>query len=212
MVDAVIFDFDGVLVDTMDLHFKTWQKLAELLGYDLPPELKKSMRGASRFNSLAIVLDHGKVLADDRLKASYADLKDKWFQEELQDASSNIILPGVLTLLESLKQRGIQCAVASSSRNAKNILKKLEIDTCFKIILDANDIDKSKPDPAVFQEAILFLNSKPQNTWIIEDSPLGIQAAKQLGCKTIAVGPHAFGCGADLEVNSMDEINANIFS
>ncbi|NBU51687.1 MAG: HAD family hydrolase [Chitinophagia bacterium] len=189
MVKAIVFDFDGVIVDSMDAHFRTWQRLAYFLGYELDPALKDQMRGKARPDSLQLVLEAGHIEASDDQKSFYAQMKDAWFKLEIEKMSRNDVLPGVISLLEELKNSDIKTAVASSSRNAGTILNQLKMEDYFDVIVDATRIVNGKPDPAVFIETLSLLDNKAQDTVVIEDGILGIVAAKKIGCYCIGVGP-----------------------
>lgn len=208
MIKAVIFDFDGVLVNTMPLHFRSWEKLSQSLGYELDESIIDRLRGASRDKSLEAVLAHNNITASDEEKMKFQKIKDKWFQKELANIDSNIVLDGVKDLLGDLKEAALKLAVASASRNAANILKELQLDRYFDVILDANDIQITKPDPAVFIATLKLLGTEPQESLIIEDSPLGIAAAKEINCPCFAIGTDPLLNEADRVFNSTSEIKA----
>jgi len=212
MLKAIIFDFDGVILDSMDAHFRTWQRLAYFLGYELDPGLKDQMRGKARPDSLQLVLDAGRIEARADQKLFYAQMKDSWFKLEIEKMSHQDVLPGVISLLEELKNSNIKTAVASSSRNAGLILHQLEMEKYFDVIVDANTIVNGKPDPSVFIETLSLLDNKAEETVVIEDGILGIIAAKKIGCYCIGVGPDrrldesADYCVEDLSKISLDKI------
>lgn len=212
MTDAVIFDFDGVLVDTMPSHFRSWQRLATFLGFKLEPSLMDQMRGRSREKSLAVVLDAGDIKATDQQKEFYAQMKHKWYQLEIEKMDASALMPGVMILLDHLNQTDIKLAVASASRNAHTIINKIGITDYFEVILDANTITMTKPDPQVFLECLQKLNCKPDLTYVIEDSPLGIEAAKLAYCKTISIGNTTRDCQADYHFDNLLALDPNIFA
>lgn len=189
MTKAVIFDFDGVLVDTMPIHFITWKKLATYLGFDLDPSTIDKMRGASRDKSLAIVLEQGDIDASPRQKQFYAHMKNTWYHYEIKEMTRRHLMPGALELLEQLKEKNIPVAMASSSKNAVRIIKHLSLEHYFQSMLDANDIQLTKPDPAVYQASAKNLGMPPESCLAIEDSPLGIKAAITAGCRCVGIGP-----------------------
>lgn len=189
MTKAIIFDFDGVILDSMDAHFRTWQRLAYFLGFELDPVLKDQMRGKARPDSLQLVLDAGHIDASSDQKLFYAQMKDTWFKLEIEKMSPDDVLPGVIRLLEELKASNIKTAVASSSRNAGTILHQLKLEDYFDVIVDATTIKNGKPDPSVFIKTLSLLDNKAEETVVIEDGILGILAAKNIGCYCIGVGP-----------------------
>ena len=208
MIEAFIFDLDGVLVDTVDLHFDSWQKLANMLGHTIPIGLKDAFRGASRAKSLDIVLKHLELAATAEDREKYCDLKNDWYQESLSSISDDILLPGAKTLLYELSQSNKKVALASASKNAKLIIRKLNLDHYFDAMIDANDVVLTKPNPEVFLKASEEVKCHPKHALVFEDSPLGIQAAKTGGFRTVAIGTTELLPGADFYLNSLEEYHS----
>jgi len=207
MTQACIFDLDGVLVDTVGLHFESWSKLAKSLGHELPFELKDKFRGASRLKSLGYILDDLSITASEKDKIKFCHLKNKWYQQSLENINETIILDGAKDLLVELSNSNIKIALASASGNAKLIVQKLNLDYLFDALVDANDVKKTKPDPEVFLTAASQLNCKPANCIVFEDSPLGITAAIKGGFKSIGIGNEINKSTVDLHVSELSELN-----
>jgi len=207
MIQACIFDLDGVLVDTVGLHFDSWQKLTLMLGHQLPLTLKDKFRGASRMKSLNYILDHFSIDASDADKIKYCHLKNEYYQKSLVDIDKSIVLPGAEELLNELSKTNIKTALASASRNAKLIIAKLKLDHLFDAMVDATDVKETKPHPEVFLTAAERISCSPQNCIVFEDSPLGVQAAQTGGFMSIGLGKEINPESVDLHLNDLSNIS-----
>ena len=187
-VKAFIFDLDGVIVDTAKYHYLAWKKIANQLGIDFTHEHNELLKGVSRVRSLDIILELGNV------KASQED-KDKWLVQKNEDYLSYLvtmdeseILPGVMPILNYLKNNKQGIALGSTSKNAKPILEKTNIMSYFDAIVDGNDVSNAKPDPEVFLQAAKLLNASNENSIVFEDSVAGIQAANIANMTSVGIG------------------------
>lgn len=188
MTKAVIFDLDGVIVDTAHYHFLAWQRLGKELGVDLTEEVNERLKGVSRMQSLQIILDMGKInLTKDR-KVSLADRKNEWFVEFVEAMKPTEIFPGVKDLIKAMKKKGIKIGLASSSRNAPRVVELLGIGKLFDVVVDGNMIIDTKPDPEIFLLAAQKLDIKPHDCVVFEDAEAGVEAAIRAGMKCVGVG------------------------
>jgi beta-phosphoglucomutase len=206
MIQACIFDLDGVLVDTVGLHFESWQKLASSLGYELPLHLKNKFRGASRMKSLGYILNEFSIHANDNDKAKFCHLKNKWYQESLENINEDIMLEGAKLLLLELSKSNIKVALASASKNAKLIIQKLKLDNLFDAMVDANDVTQTKPNPEVFLSAANKINCQPSDCIVFEDSPLGVTAAQTGGFKSVGIGDEIEVSTVDFHFKNLEDI------
>ena len=181
---AVIFDMDGVLTDTEPIHYQSWVKMAEEIGKDFSKEFFKSTFGQQ---SVPITRKLVGTKVDDDSVKKWADLKENYFREMVKDKI--IPLPGVLKLLKELSHLNFKLAVGSSGppENVDLLLKTLKISHYFKTIITAADVRNGKPSPDVFLIASEKLQIVPSNCVVIEDAPVGIEAAKNAGMKCIAL-------------------------
>jgi len=115
-IKAVIFDLDGVIVDTAEHHYRAWKRLVEELGIPCPPERKDQVRGISRTEALKIVLA-GREASQEEAQ-QLASRKDTYYREMIRTIGPSDLLPGVRSILETLKKTGIGIAVATVSRKA----------------------------------------------------------------------------------------------
>ena len=207
-IKGAIFDLDGVLVDTAKYHYLAWKKLANKLGFDFSEKDNEKLKGVSRTRSLEILLDIGKIQADEAQKSKWAEEKNECYVEYLKKLDSTALLEGTTDYLNTLHAEGIKISLGSASKNAPLILSQLNINNYFDAVIDGNSISKAKPDPEVFLQGAKALGLKPSECAVFEDSLAGIQAAKKGGM--IAVGVVGEGDkknlpGADFYVKSLGE-------
>ncbi len=185
---AFIFDLDGVIVDTARYHFLAWQKLAQELGIEFTPEHNEQLKGVSRVRSLDIILDLGKVNASQEDKNRWLIQKNEEYLSYLKDIDISEVLPGVMPILQFLKEKNQSIALGSASKNARPILEKTGIIHYFDAIVDGNDVTNAKPDPEVFLQAAKLLGATPENSIVFEDSVAGVQAANIANMTSVGIG------------------------
>ena len=188
MKKAFIFDLDGVIVDTARYHFLAWQKLAQELGIEFTPEHNEQLKGVSRVRSLDLILELGKVTASQEDKNRWLVQKNEDYLSYLKDIDNSEILPGVMPILQFLKEKNQAIALGSASKNARPILEKTGIIHYFNAIVDGNDVTNAKPDPEVFLQAAKLLGATPENSIVFEDSVSGVQAANIANMTSIGIG------------------------
>lgn len=198
MYKAVIFDLDGVLVSTDELHYKAWKMLADDLnieGFTKADNVRQ--RGVSRMESLEVVLEKSGKEYTIEEKQQLADRKNEYYKSMINDIGDEAILSGAIESLETLKQMNILCAIGSASKNAITIIEKTGISKYIDAISCGHDTSKAKPDPEVFLIAAQKLNMKPSECIVVEDAKAGIAAAKNGNMKSIGVGPDYLNLDAD---------------
>lgn len=185
---AFIFDLDGVIVDTAKYHFLAWQKLANELGINFTHEHNEELKGVSRVRSLDLILALGNITASQEDKNKWLIQKNEDYLSYLVDMDEREILPGVVKVLEYLKNNNQAIALGSASKNARPILEKTNIMHFFDAIVDGNDVSNAKPDPEVFLQAARKLGIINENAIVFEDSVAGIQAANSAKMTSIGIG------------------------
>jgi beta-phosphoglucomutase len=185
---AFIFDLDGVIVDTAKYHFLAWQKIASELGIEFTPEHNEKLKGVSRVRSLELILELGRVTASQRDKDRWLVQKNEDYLLYLVNMNQSELLPGVLHILQYLKENNQAIALGSASKNARPILEKTNIIHYFDAIVDGNDVTNAKPDPEVFIQAARLLSAENENSIVFEDSVAGIQAANVAKMTSIGIG------------------------
>lgn len=192
LLKAFIFDLDGVITDTADLHFKAWKKCAEKLGIDIDLSFNEQLKGVDRMGSLERILEYGGKANHFSIeeKVRLAEEKNDDYKELISKITSVDILPGIYPLLVRIIGGGFKIGLASASKNAPSILKSLGIDEFFNATADPNTIDKGKPAPDIFLQAASILHVQPSDCIGIEDANVGIEAIKKAGMFAVGIGDH----------------------
>ncbi len=186
---AVIFDVDGVLVQTDTLHEQSWRALAEQERLPFPDDLSDRLRGVSRERSLELVLGDAFDRYTPEQRATLMDRKNSAFLQAVNAMTPGDALPGVRELLGELRNTGLKLAAASASRNARAVLDRIELTSALDAIIDGLDAPKAKPDPQCFLLAAEKLGVAPAKCCVVEDAPAGVEAAINAGMRVVGVGP-----------------------
>lgn len=203
---AFIFDLDGVIVDTAKFHFLAWRKLANDLGFDFTEEQNEQLKGVSRVESLKKILKWGNMdLTEEEFNKQMA-LKNDNYLSYVNKMDEEDILPGVPKVLDYLIDHNIPFALGSASKNARTILKKINLYDKFDAIVDGNDVNKAKPDPEVFLIAAGKLKTKPGDCVVFEDSVAGVQAANTGNMTSVGIGEKRILGEADYVFKDFNEI------
>lgn len=180
MIQTVIFDMDGVIVDTEPVHHYAYNQQFKQLGIEISPEMYASFTGNSTKNIF------------ERLKAEFnleqdvetlVQTKRNLFNEAFDQKEDLYLLEGVEDLIKELYHNGIQLVLASSSATVtiNRIFKRFNLDQYFTHKVSGEDFPKSKPHPAIFLQAAFLAQTPVENCIVIEDSTNGILAAKAAG-------------------------------
>ena len=211
MIKAVIFDLDGVLVSTDEMHFKAWSRLAEEIGItSFTKEDNLRQRGVSRMASLEIVLEKSDKKFSAEEKEKLAERKNTYYCEMLKSLTPNDVLDGALEFLKYLKANGIKTAVGSASKNAPIILERTGLREYLDAVSCGLDVTKSKPDPEVFLVAAKKLGIAPEDCLVVEDAHAGIMAAKNGNMYALAVGAAYGDDMADFSMKNLAKLEAII--
>jgi alpha,alpha-trehalose phosphorylase len=203
-LECVIFDLDGVITDTAEMHFQAWSRLASEIGLPFDRTVNEELRGVGRGKSLEIILRNaGRTLPEEE-KRKLAERKNSSYLELIRSITPSDLLPGVEGLLRRLREKGIRIALASASRNAPQIVERLGIGGMLDHVVDASTIVRGKPDPEVFLRAAESLGIPFENCAGVEDAKAGIQAIKAAGMFAAGIGRDL--PGADWLVASTDKL------
>jgi len=196
---GVIFDLDGVIVDTAKHHFVAWQQLAQSQGWNFTIEDNEQLKGVSRVRSLELILQWNKAQITPELFEQLLKEKNERYLGLIHDMDPSERLPDVPRVLQAFRDKGCGIALGSASKNARPILDKIELTPYFDIIVDGTNVSKAKPDPEVFLQAANQLGIAPEDCVVFEDAVAGIQAAK-------AAGMRAFGIGDPEQLNQAERV------
>ena len=203
---AAISDLDGVVVNTVPLHFKAWQRMFNEYGKEFTfDDYKAKVDGIPRVDGARAVLTD---LSDDEIKTA-CDKKQGYFIEMLKTEGVDQY-DSTLKLLKELKQNNIKIAIISSSKNLPYILEKISRPELYDVYISGHDITKGKPDPQVFNMAAKKLGVAPEDSVVFEDAVLGVEAAKNANMKCVGVDRYNHPerlTKADIVVSDLSEVN-----
>ncbi len=208
---GVIFDLDGVIVDTAKYHFLAWKQLADQLGFTFTKAHNELLKGVSRIKSLEILLNIGDIRVSEEEKKAFLIRKNKEYLSYITKMTADEILPGALELLNTLDHMGIAYVLGSASKNAPLILKQVGIYNRFKSIVDGNSVSKAKPDPEVFLIGAKKLNLQPRQCIVFEDAIAGIEAANNANMISVGIGNKNTLNEANYNFNNLKEIPTDFF-
>lgn len=206
MIRGLLFDLDGVIVDTAKYHFVAWQRMAAELGIHFSHEENEQLKGISRVESLERILGWGGIALSTEEKHRWMDQKNAWYLECIAQMGPEEILPGVSEFLAEARTQGLSIALGSASKNAVPILERIGLLDAFDAIVDGTVVTASKPNPEVFLEGARRLGLRPEECCVFEDAEAGVEAALAGGMRCIAVGqPDVLG-RAHRVIQSFDQI------
>lgn len=204
MQKAVLFDLDGVIVDTALYHYQGWKKLADELGIPFDEKANEKLRGVPRRESLLALM--GRNPGEDKIK-EYTDRKNQYYLKMVHTLKPQDTLPGAKVMLAALRDAGVKVALGSSSKNARLVLKLLKLTKAFDAIVDGTEIKKGKPDPELFIKCAQRLGIEPRNCLVVEDAESGIEAAVEAGMHTLGIGDPQNLRRAQRVVSGLDQID-----
>jgi HAD superfamily hydrolase (TIGR01509 family) len=208
-LNAILWDMDGVMVDSGEFHYQAWMKVLEDYEIEFSPDIFRTTFGMNNTGLLAKIT--GRVL-EPALVAEISNRKEAQFRQDVRGKVD--LLPGVRDWLQQAKDYKLSQAVASSAPQDNIDLLLDELDVChfFKAVVSAEHMP-GKPDPAVFIEAARRLVTAPENCLVIEDAIAGVEAAHRAGMKCLAVtntNPAEVLKKADCVVDSLEQVDVSI--
>lgn len=206
-IEGIIFDLDGVLIHTDELHYRAWKQIADKIGVPFDRKINDGLRGVSRMESLEIILNGGGEKFSETEKQILAEEKNTIYRNYLSRLTEKDVSAETFALLEDLRKMNLKLAVGSSSKNARFILEQVGLLRLFDAVSDGNNISKSKPDPEVFLKAAEYLCLSPKECLVVEDAVSGIEAAKAGGFRSAGIGD-AKTADADYHLENLSEIFA----
>jgi alpha,alpha-trehalose phosphorylase len=209
---AVIFDLDGVIADTAVVHHAAWKRLAGELGIPFDDATGERMKGVDRRGSLDILLEAATRAYTEAEKHTLATRKNDYYREQIEHFGPRDLLPGARTAIERVRQAGLKVALASASRNAGLLLERLGIADLFDVVVDANRISRSKPDPEIFLAAASALGMTPHECMGVEDAAAGIASIHAAGMAAVGIGHAQALAEADLVLPSMAAFDIDTFT
>ncbi|MFQ6059493.1 MAG: HAD family hydrolase [Anaerolineae bacterium] len=207
---AVIFDMDGVMVDTAQQHYAAWQRVFAEVGRELSEAEFRTTFGMRNPEILRRFL--GDDLPEDKIE-ELSRRKEAYYRDLVREQV--VPAPGLLPLLRELKARGFKVAVGTSApyENIELVLGKLGIKGDIDAVVGGADVAQGKPAPDTFLLAARRCGVPPERCLVIEDAPAGLAAARAAGMRCIGVTgtkPREALSDADLVVDSLTEVDAGV--
>ena len=203
-VKAFIFDLDGVITDTAEFHFLAWKQLADEEGIVFTREDNEQLRGVSRRESLSRMLKGRPI--DEATAQLWMERKNVYYKNYLTTITPDHALPGVPQFLAEARAAGIQIGLGSASKNAAEVLEKLQLRNAFDVIGDGYSVVNSKPAPDLFVWVAGGLHTPPNEAVVFEDAEAGIEAALAGGFWAVGLGT-ANVQKAHLTANGIADLN-----
>ena len=208
MLQGVIFDLDGVIVDSHPAHKRAWRSFFASVGIEVADQdLEVVLEGQKRKD----ILEHFLGELSDEEAARYGAAKDSLFREHIGQVQT---VRGFTEFARQVEEARIPIAVGSSaSRNrTEYMLEQFGLSERFGAVITGDDVERGKPDPAIFQLAARELGVEPGNVLVCEDAANGVAAAKAAGMKCLAIaangrGPILLRAGADKIVPDFSVLN-----
>lgn len=207
---GVIFDMDGVLIDSYRAHFLSWRKMLRNHGLDITEEQFAATFGRTNPDIFARLYPSVK----QEQYPALAEEKEATFREIISGDFPE--MEGASELIAALHEAGAALAIGSSGppENVEAVLNALPGGAHFTATTNGNEIARGKPDPEVFLKAAHKLGLPPERCVVVEDAPAGVTAGKAAGCAVIALTGTATRdrlAGADLVVDSLREVTPEAF-
>ena len=185
MIEAVLFDMDGVMFDTERMYQKAWLLAGQQMGAPMKPEIVDRLRGRNREGCARVCREvFGQDFDFDAMRTACRALMARWIEE-----NGLPVKPGLYELLAELERRGIPAVLATSTTrdSAWGHLQRAKVDRYFLGAVCGDDVSHSKPHPEVFLKAAALAGRDPKNCLVLEDSPAGVRAGAAAGCFTVMV-------------------------
>jgi len=206
---AVLWDMDGTLVDSEELHWSAWRDTMANEGVELTRHQFRASFGQRNDSILTRWLG---TKATPREILRIGDAKEDVYRQLIRrDGISP--LPGVMDWVRKLHQQGWLQAIASAAprANINAILEALSSTHTFQGIVSAEDVHKGKPDPEVYLTAAARLGVPPGRCVVVEDALAGVEGARRAGMKSIGISHNGNQLPADVVVKSLDQLPSNTF-
>ena len=185
---AILFDLDGVLTDTSEYHYRAWKHLADDEGIPFTKEENDAhLRGVGRRDSLMYII-RDKHYSEDQIQ-EMMDRKNRYYLELIKNMSPQDLVAGGKELLQEIHKAGIKIAIASSSKNCRQVVESLSIMSYLDGLADGYSIVNSKPAPDLFVYAAGILQIPVADCMGVEDADAGIEAIKTAGMQALGIGP-----------------------
>ena len=207
-IKGFIFDLDGVISTTSNLHSKAWQEIANEVGTKWTKELANNLKGVSRMDSLNLILKSGNQNHNytAKQKKYLTDKKNSIYLRLVNQLTPYDVLPGIKDFLESLIRNNYLIALASASKNSSEVLKRLKLTRFFPKIVDPSTLKHGKLSPDIYLEAAKLLKLNPEQCAGIEDAKAGVDAINAANEISIGIGNKDILKQADIVFSNTEKL------
>ncbi len=209
MIQAVLFDLDGVLTDTAEYHYLAWKRLADELSITFTRDDGDRLRGVSRRPALEIILSLGNRTWSEAEIQEMMTRKNDYYRDMIRQVTPRDLLPGVANLLGELRALGIKIAVASASRNSPDVVRSLGIADSIDQLVHGGQVERQKPYPDLFLHAAKQVGVPAAACIVVEDAAAGIEAAINAGMVSVGLGPVERVGAADRVFPSLENVSVD---
>lgn len=210
-IQGVIFDLDGVIIDSASAHLESWRRLAGKYRLDVGQRQFSDTFG--RRNHDIIPLLWGRAPSQEQVER-LSDEKEAVYRDLVRGRIASIAMPGAVSLIRDCHASGLRLAIGSSTppENVELALSELGLTDCFRVRITSRDVTRGKPAPDVFLAAAEGIGVAPRECAVIEDAPAGIEAAIAAGCAAVGLTSHHSRehlIRAHLVVESLSELSSD---
>jgi beta-phosphoglucomutase family hydrolase len=206
---AVLWDMDGTLIDSEELHWAAWRNTMANEG--IPITREQFLASFGQRNDSILPRWLGAAATPERIE-KIADAKEELYRQLVRSDGISP-LPGVADWLHRLHEQGWLQAIASAAprANVEVVLESLSVAHFFQGIVSAEDVHKGKPDPEVYLTAAMRVGASADRCIVVEDAVAGIEGARRAGMRSIGVSHNGTRLAADVAVKSLDLLGADAF-
>ncbi|MCF2647334.1 beta-phosphoglucomutase [Niallia circulans] len=208
-LQAVIFDFDGVIADTVPHYYEATKRMAMEIGAPFTKEDNLRYQGVPRKILIDDLVARTNNVFSESEKEALGNQKSDYYKDLISQFTAENMLPGMYVFLKELKDAGIKFGIASSSSNAPYLLDRFGIRNWFECIVDPHSLTKGKPDPEIFLAAADCLGVDYANCAAIEDGQAGLSGILQTPMFAVGIGEGEVFEKANWRVSSTLELKAN---
>ncbi len=197
---VLIFDLDGVIVDSNPIHEKVWHQYLESIGIAAHPDVAERMYGRRNDEIVRDLIGPG--LPSEEVFAHGA-AKEALYRQTMKEQLSERLVPGVREFLAAHGDRPAGLASNAEPANVKFVLDESGLRGCFSVIVNGHEVERPKPDPEIYLRTAALLGADPRECIIFEDSYAGVAAARAAGAQVVALTTtHSSFPQADLVINN----------
>ncbi len=181
---ALIFDMDGVIVDSNPVHREAWERFNRSHGLETTEAMQQSMYGKRNDE---IVRHFFGVQLSDAEAFEFGASKEVMFRELIGPLLPGAVVPGLRAFLERHQDLPIGCATNAEKANVDFVLQAAGIESLFRVVVDGHQVKRPKPFPDIYLKAAELLHADPENCLVFEDSFAGVEAARAAGMRVVGV-------------------------